>query len=646
VRRHDRRAAALALLGYAALSFAYFGWPLVRHPGRILVGSTQDPQLYVWAFSWWPHAIASFTNPFVSHALYAPTGVNLTWTVSVPTLALAFSPLTALMGPTISYNVAALLMPALASWTAFLLCRRLTGSFWAAVIGGYLYGFSGSMLREEAWGNLHVTGIFLVPLFALVVVGFVRGELDGRGLAWRLGVLLALQLGISTEYAVTVTLMLAIGLALALLLVPDRRARLLSSLKPIGAGYALGCLLALPFLAYAAVGFVPTSIVPLGGTNTDLLNLLVPTQAIAVGGSTFKHLSSRFPDGGIGIYLGLPTLVIVVVYAARTWASRWTRFLVAALGVSALFALGSALQVDGHRLFALPWAAAERLPGLRNALPFRFGVYASLAAAVVVALWVASTRGRIYSRPYVLPLLAVAALVPAAWQARYHEHPVRVAFFTDGIYKRCLPPGETVTIFPFGGSFYSLLWQAETDFRFRLAEGGLQPVLKEGKALNAFDADPIVRELSYMDAVRPTVATLLAFAAQHHIGRFLVVLTNGYPSLAQLNALGRAQVIGGVRVSPGCGQPPLTTRNLTGYVEAFRRADGENIGYCIGASFFTLPASLYPATPAKHALAVEGRGLSCVPPANYVRRGFATPDMGVPAHTYPLYVPRTEAMAR
>jgi hypothetical protein len=638
VRRHDSRAAALALLGYAAVSFAYFGWPLVRHPGRILVGSTQDPQLYVWAFAWWPHAIASLTNPFVSHALYAPTGVNLTWTVSVPTLALAFSPLTALVGPTISYNVAALLMPALASWTAFLLCRRLTGSLWAAVIGGYLFGFSGSMLREEAWGNMHVTGIFLIPLFALAVVGYIRGELGERGLAWRLAVLLALQLGISTEYAVTVTLMIAIGLALAILLVRDRRARLHSSLKPIIAGYALGGLLAAPFLAYAAVGFVPTSIVPLGGTNTDLLNVIVPTQALAAGGSTLKHLSMRFPDGGIGIYLGLPTLVIVVVYAVRTWRSRWTRFLVAALAVSALFTLGSALQVDGHRLFALPWAAAEHLPGLRNALPFRFGVYVSLAAAVVVALWVVTTRGWIYARPYVLPLLAVAALVPAAWQARYHEHPVRVAFFTDGVYKRCVPRDETITIFPFGGGFFSLLWQAESDFRFRLAEGGLQPVLRKGKPLNSFDADPIVRELSYMDAGRPTVATLLAFAAQHHVGRFVVALPDDYPSLAQMSALGRAQVVGGVRVSPGCGQPPLTSRNLTRFVESFQRADGENIGYCSGASFFTLPASLYPAVAAKHALAVEGQGLTCVPPAGYVRRGFATPEMGVPAHTYPLYV--------
>jgi len=638
-----RRTGWLPLLGYTAISCGYFGWPLLPHPGRALIGSTQDPQLFVWAFAWWPHAIANLTNPFITHAAYVPTGVNLAWTVSVPTLALVFSPLTVLFGPVVSYNVAALLMPALAASTAYLLCRQLTRSTWASLVGGYLYGFSGSVLREEAWGNLHVTAIFLLPLFALAVVRFVQGGLNGIGLAWRIGVLVALQLGISTEFALTVTLMLAIGVALALWLVAGRRQRIRSSLRPIATGYVLAGVLSGPLLAFVALGFVASSIVPLAGTNTDLLNLIVPTQAIAIGGSAFRHVSTKLPDGGIGVYLGLPTLAIVAWYGIATWRNRWTSFLLAGLGVATLFALGSALQVDGRRILPLPWAVAQHLPALRNALPFRFGAYVSLAAAAIVALWIATRPARAFSRRYLLPALAIAAVVPAAWQARYHERPPQFAFFTDKLYRACIPRNETVTIFPFGGGYVSLLWQAQTDFWFRMAEDGLQPYPVRGKPLNTFDADPIVRAFVESEVAQPTTATLLAFAARHHVDRFISVPAYGYPSAAQMRSLGSSELIGGLLVAPACGQPSLTRRDLRPYLMQYSHNSNSNIGYCTGANFIALPATLDPAGPiagAKHANFVAGQGLTCAPPpAGYARHGFATPAMGEPGNTYPYYAP-------
>jgi len=49
----------------------------VSHPGRPLVGYGRDPQIFVWAFAWWPHAIGSWQNPIVSHVIYAPHGIDL-----------------------------------------------------------------------------------------------------------------------------------------------------------------------------------------------------------------------------------------------------------------------------------------------------------------------------------------------------------------------------------------------------------------------------------------------------------------------------------------------------------------------------------------------------------------------------------------
>jgi hypothetical protein len=46
-------------LGYVGLSFAFFGWRLLPHPGRLLVGTAgqRDPEIFIWSFAWWPHAI-------------------------------------------------------------------------------------------------------------------------------------------------------------------------------------------------------------------------------------------------------------------------------------------------------------------------------------------------------------------------------------------------------------------------------------------------------------------------------------------------------------------------------------------------------------------------------------------------------------
>src|SRR5579864_7760150 len=238
----------LVLLGFTAVSFAYLGWRLLPHPGRVLTGFGNDNQIYVWSFAWWPHAIASWTNPLVSHAVYAPTGIDLAWTASAPGLALLFSPLTVLVGPVVSYNVAAVLLPAIAAWTSYLLCRYLTDSTWAAVVGGYLFGFSAAVLRQLLFGHLNLTAVFLLPLLALVVIRHVRGETSRRRLVLQLGLLLSAQLWISTEFALTATLALVGTLALAFLLAPQWRSWLRALVVAIAGSYAVGALVAAPLL--------------------------------------------------------------------------------------------------------------------------------------------------------------------------------------------------------------------------------------------------------------------------------------------------------------------------------------------------------------------------------------------------------------
>lgn len=563
------------LFGYIAISVAYFGWHLLSHPGRPLIGASgsEDPEKFVWWFAWWPHAIFSGTNPFYSHAIFAPTGINLVWTTSVPGLAFASSPVTLLFGPTVSYNVAALLLPAISAWSAFLLFGYVTRSTWASIVGGYLYGFSSYAVAHQLGGHLNLTAAFVVPLVALVVLRYLRNDLNQRGLAVRLGVLVALQAYVSTEVAVTLTMMLALALALAFAIVPGIRQRLLSSLPPILCGYAFAGVLASPLLYYGLSAGAPPSLTDASAFNADLLNLILPTSVSGLGGRRFAAVTAHFP-GGLNeqnSYVGWPVLVILLLILLRN-RSIGNRFLLTAFGTATLLSLGTGLHVEGHRLFWLPWSAVSRSAILNNVIPSRIALYATLAAAALVAIWIATTTGRVFRRPYVLPTLAVAALVPAFWTNSFVQSPTRLSFFSDGLYKACLPRSETLLIFPFGNTGSSMLWQAEAAFWFNMTEGDLGSHYPAG-----YLADPTINDLLREIHATPShpMSEFVALARRRRVDRVVSASTLGavipgtsellagpFPNGNQMRAFGPVQQVGDVFVSPACSSRPLTRNTL------------------------------------------------------------------------------------
>ncbi|HUY72236.1 MAG TPA: hypothetical protein VMV08_08325 [Gaiellaceae bacterium] len=291
--RPARRGSAWALAGYCLVSFLYFGVPVATHPGRVVVGSDNDPKLFIWMFAWWPHAIAHGENPIITHALWAPSGYDLAWATSISGLALLLAPLTALAGPVVAYNAAAILLPGLAAWSAFLLCRRVTQSLWASLVGGYLYGFSSYMLGHSE-GHMHLTAVFVPPLVALLLLRALRGEVTHRGLAVRLGLLLAAQISLSTEVFATLTLALVVSSALAFCLVRAFRERAGRLVGPVVSGFAIGSLLASPLLYYVLTDFISGRFSPTGLFSADAVNLVVPTPTTAIGGAASANISAHF----------------------------------------------------------------------------------------------------------------------------------------------------------------------------------------------------------------------------------------------------------------------------------------------------------------------------------------------------------------
>ena len=464
---------------YLAVAFAFFGLHLLTSRGSSYIGTGRDPQIFIWAFAWFPHAIAHGENPFVTHAVWAPSGVNLTWATAVPGLALLFSPLTLTAGAVASYNVAAVLMPALAAWTAFLLCRYLTRQLWPSLVGGYLFGFSSYMLGQEL-GHLHVSSVFLIPLVALVVLRYVRDELDERQLIVRLGPLLALQLLFTTEIAFTLTLALGCSIALGIVAAPNVRRRLVRLLAPLAASYLLAAILTAPFLYYLLAGFQKSGVHPQQVYVTDVANFAIPTRLSLAGLGWAHSIAHHFPgnDSERGAYLGLPTLLIIGMFAWQRRRTAGGRFLVGALLVAALATLGAELTVDGKTslwlpwgrgILPLPWEHLGYLPLFDNVLVERLSLYVALAAALMVALWTAARRRGVLR--LLLPALAILAIVPdpgaGVWTTAYTVPPL----FAGRAYRSCLGPHENILPLPVNYNGYSNLWQVASGFRFTMAGG-------------------------------------------------------------------------------------------------------------------------------------------------------------------------------
>ena len=284
----------------------------------------------------------------------------------------------------------------------------------------------------------------------------------------------------------------------------------------------------------------------------DVLNFVLPTHFTWAGGAAFAHISQHFRgnDAEAGAYLGIPTLVIVAWFALGARRSAAAALPARRARGRAVLTLGTGLVVKGHIEAWLPWRA-RRGPAARSTTSSRrvSASTSSLVAAVIVALWTASRHG--WAR-WVLPALAVAAIVPDVTKAYWTVHPERWAFFTDKTYRICFPKNENVAIFPFGFWGDSMLWQAESGFWFRMPEGYLAPDPPDKN----LKSDPLIRMATYT-LENPTPIEIIAFAKNKKVDRIVSVKIYIHPNGHEMRHFGQVQDSGGVLVSPACGYPSM-----------------------------------------------------------------------------------------
>lgn len=461
-----------------------------------------DAAFTMWFIRWTPFALGHGRSPFFTTWLNVPDGVNAMWNVNFFLPSLLVSPVTALGGPVLAYNVLSTAAFALSGYSAYLVFRRWAPWPPAAFAGGALFGFS-PFMTAQGLGHLHMTLAFLLPLFLLVFDQLLVRQ-RGGWLLWGalLGVLAAAQLLTSEEMFASSVL---VGLAAMLILLALNPRRI----RP-RAGYALRG------LGSALVVFVVLTAWPLhvqfyGGQrlagpvqqlerfSADLVAPLVPSWLMRFAPERLVEISSHFSGNTAenGAYLGLP-LVAVLVVTVLCVRSAVVRFAAVATLATFVLSLGRHLHVAGHLTgIALPLALLRHVPLLQSVVASRLSLHVTLFAALLLAMALdklyaviarvgrapaADTSAAVGSRPSQLrPVLAaavpvavaVAVLLPLLPAHPYAGRPVDVPqWFESGSVQRVPKDSVLLTIpLPSRADSRPMLWQAVAGMRYRSPGG-------------------------------------------------------------------------------------------------------------------------------------------------------------------------------
>jgi hypothetical protein len=472
-----RRAAVefFAAIGvYAVASLLFFGRSLFGGMANRYIGREADPTVMMWLFEWWPHAIAHHLNLFLTDVVWAPVGFNLASMTSIPLLAIIAYPFTRTLGLVPAYNIVILAAPAASALCAFGLCRQVTGKFWPALLGGYLFGFSGYMLGQML-GHLCLVMVFAFPLAAWIVATRLQGKLRAGLFVALLALTLVAQFLIDLElFATGVMFGTAMLAAIIYYAPPAERRRYYDEVPLLGSALLAALVVVSPYIYYfMAFSRLKQPFWPAENYSTDLVNFFLPTSANLLGLSNWAlSASSRFParlmeQGG---YIALPIFVVALLWARRNWHRPVCKALITLLAAGCVATLGPWLHIGGNAMSLLPWLALVRAPLLEHVLPARLMVIVSLLVAVIASLWMAEAEVSARSKA-AIAALAIALMLPNPHAAFWSSPVDTPAFFTNRDYSRYLSTSDVVLTLPWGQLGGSMLWQAECGMCFRNVGG-------------------------------------------------------------------------------------------------------------------------------------------------------------------------------
>ncbi len=462
------RRPGLAFGVYSLASVVFFGRDVVRSPAATIVGDDgADKTLYLWSLEWWPWAIRRGHNPLDVDVAWLPHGFDCGLGTGGAGLALAAAPLTALAGPIPTYNVLILLAPALAATSAFLLARRVTGTFWPSLAGGWMFGFC-SYETGRILGHLPLASVALVPLVPYLVLGRQMRDVSRRVFVPTLAAVLAAQFLIVTQILFSLVILGACAAVVAIRLLGAAAVRV--TIRDSALALAVALFVVSPVVLYALLSDAAAPVRSPFSESADVLNYVVPTPRTWIRPPGSAAITDRFTGTGAeqGAYLSLPLLALALLALQRRPLPRPRGLLAVVFAIAALLSLGTRPKFAGEVFAIGPWAGIAPLPILGSALPARFTLYTALLAGLLAAIALADRGSRLR---WALAIGGVVLTLPNLGLPQWSSPVQRPRFFETGQYQQHLARGTTALVLPYGPAGWSMLWQAESGFRFNLIGG-------------------------------------------------------------------------------------------------------------------------------------------------------------------------------
>ncbi|HXY45930.1 MAG TPA: hypothetical protein VEH29_17220 [Acidimicrobiales bacterium] len=511
-------------------------WPVAPLDAGHIVGCPcSDQAQEVWYVNWTAFAVLHGHNPFFTGYLAVPGGANLGLDTAMPLLGFLGLPVTATAGAVAAYNVLLRVALAVSGFSMYLLLRRYTTWWPAALLGGLLYGFSAYMIGQGR-GHLFLTFVPLPPLMiGLVDDWLVRRRRPPALSGAFVGATAGLQYLISPEVLAMTLISIGVGLLAVCLRyrarVKERLSTFLAGLVVAAgvfallAGYPIWMLLAGP----RNVKGPAHSVYLLSVYRNTVLGVILPTANEVIN----PTWSARFTNPYLlhdpaenGLYLGAPLLLLLVALVVRCRRVGVVVAAAAAGAVALVLSMGSRLQLGRHSTHVpLPFVLLTHLRLLQSIEPARFSLFVQLAAALILGVGLDRLRSEGFRLPpahrppareraqarrhhvsILVLALGVLVLVPLLPRLPYKSASMQTpAFFTSPA-ARTIPAGAVAVTFPWNvrPDDDGMLWQVASGMRFRLLSGDVFVPGADGKA-SAFIPPPgprPVRQLLLEDSSR------------------------------------------------------------------------------------------------------------------------------------------------
>lgn len=420
-------------------------------------------------------------NPFFTHRLNVPAGVNMMANTSALSMTIPLAPVTLIWGPVVAFAVMltlALWLTGLAWYHVF--SRYLVESRFAAFVGGGLCGFAPAMVAHAS-GQPNLVAQFAIPYLVLVTLR-LAGRPVLRGIL--LGLLVTYQAFLNEE--VLFLSGLAIGtFVVAYALFDRQRARREARRFLAGLGVAAltgGILLAYPVYwqffgpqAYHGLPFPP------GSYQLDAWAYVTYARE-SLGGRVAAPALGPSPNEDNASF-GWPLLALAVVVTVYLW--RRTVLVRAGAVTAVIFAvlsLGPAIQIGNHHTGVPgPYRLLLHVPLVDLSVPGRYafavivvlGMLLALGIQRVLDLTSGSRRVRLHWAPLWLIGLAGALIPVLPTPIPTVDRAPVPGFITSGQWRAYVPEGRTVVSVPLPAYRFPdpMLWQASTRLAYQIPRG-------------------------------------------------------------------------------------------------------------------------------------------------------------------------------